>query len=189
MTQDMIVLLPPSVFDLSSTGDNVKFWSLFAGQMDELDTVFEDLRYARDIQKRAGVILDLIGEMSWCKRDGRADAAYRIYLTIAIQKMFCSCSVDDISTVFKAIFGEYFLGLRELYPGSSDNAGDLYLDGSWFLDGFYYLSEKKQKPMFFDIVILPSTPANFKILSEKVAEELRGAGSACVITEMEAING
>ena len=189
MTQDMLGLLPPSVFDLTSTGDNAKFWSLFAGQMDELDTVFGDLQYARDIQKRAGVVLDLIGEMSWCKRDGRSDAAYKIYLTIAIQKMFCSCSVDDISTVFRAILGEYFLGLRELYPGSIDNAGDFYLDGSVYLNGFYYLGEIKQKPMFFDLVILPTTPANFKSLSEIIADELRGAGAACVINVMEEING
>lgn len=187
MTQEMLQLLPASLFDLTDNEDNAKFWSIFSDQMDELDEVFIDLKYIRDIQSQSGVVLDLIGEMLWEKRDGKLDTEYQIYLTIAIQKMLCSGAEPDISNVFRALLGDYFIGVRDLYPDAPEATGiDLYLDGSWYLNGDYYLGDGTvRKPAFFDIVVKPSTPENLKTILKQIVGHLRGAGIACKLTELE----
>ena len=187
MTQELLQLLPKSLFDLSADGDNAKFWKIFSDQMDEVDSVFEDLRTVRDVESQNGAVLDLIGELCWESRDGKIDDTYRIYLIIAIQKMLCSGSEPDISAVFVALLGDDFIGTRDLYPESLDMGGlDFYLDGTYYLDAEYYLNGSIRKPAFFDIAIKTTTSDNLKTLAAKIIPHLRGAGIACKITELEA---
>lgn len=188
MTQELLQLLPPSAFDLSEDGDNAKFWSVFASQMDELSAIFTDLKTVRDFQTRSGTILDLLGGMLWEPRDGKQDDEYKVYLAVAIQKMLCSGAEPDISNVFRSLLGDYFLGLRDLYPEAIEAQGmELYLDGSWYLDGTFYVGDgTTRKPAFFDIAIATSTPATLKTMSGKIVSHLRGAGISCRVTELEA---
>ena len=188
MMQELLQKLPPSVFDLSEDGDNAKFWSIFATQMEELSEVFSDMKTVRDFQTRSGTILDLLGEMLWEPRDGKQDAEYRVYLAVAIQKMLCSGAEPDIANVFRSLLSDYFLGLRDLYPEAIEVPGiDLYLDGSWYLDGTFYVGDgTTRKPAFFDIAISTSTPETLKTMSGKIVAHLRGAGISCKVTELEA---
>ena len=187
MTQEYLQLLPSSLFDLTADGDNDKFFRPFAEQMSEVDSVFEDIRNARDIQLQSGEVLNLIGEMVWEKRDGKLDDDYRIYLTIAIQKMLCSGAEPNIASVFRSLLGDVFIGVRDLYPGCPDMPGvDLYLDGSWYLDGTYYAGEGSvRKPAFFDVAISSLTSDSLKNLCAKIITHLKGAGIACKITVLE----
>jgi len=188
MMQELLQLLPPSGFDLSENGDNAKLWSIFASQMEELSSVFADLKTVRDFQTRSGVILDLLGKMLWEPRDGKQDDEYRVYLAVAIQKMLCSGAEPDISNVFKSLLGNYFIGLRDLYPHAIAVPGmELYLDGSWYLDGSYYAGDgTTRKPAFFDIAISTTTPTSLKTMAGKIISHLRGAGISCKVTELEA---
>jgi hypothetical protein len=179
---DYIELLPNSILKINAGSNNYKLWKLFADQIDEVDQVFEDLRLVRNINSQAGVILDLIGKILHENRNGRNDASYRIYLTIAIMKMLSNGSIPILNNIFRAVLGDDFLGIRNLYPSQQSRAwgNDLeyhsWLNGTWYLDGLYMLSELVYQPAFFEIRIKAGTSETLKTYLKEIITHVKGGG-------------
>lgn len=145
----MIKLLPNTIY--SRSGNIKKLFELYASWLNEIDEIFEELRYVRNIENQQGILLDLIGEILREKRHGYDDTFYRIYLSIAIQKLLCSGSIESLQIVLNAILGEELIGVYELTPDYHDslyNDKRIYTDGSKYLDGSYYLSGEPPEGSF-----------------------------------------
>lgn len=141
MYSEIIQLLPNTIY--SRSGNIKKLFELFAGELNNLYATFEELRYVRDIENQQGVVLDLIGEILREKRFGYDDISYRLYLSIAIQKLLCSGSIESLQTVLRAILDDDFVGIYELTPDYQDflySDKRIYTDGNRYLDGSYYLA-------------------------------------------------
>ncbi|MBN2157932.1 MAG: hypothetical protein JW807_00950 [Spirochaetes bacterium] len=187
---DFIKLKPDSILDIKTGSNNEKLWKLFANQMDEIDRVFEDMRLVRDFLSQSGVILDLIGEIVHEKRNGKDDPAYRIYLAIAIKKMLSNGSIDILNDIVLSILEDDFIGIRELYPSQinqpwgEDLEYQLWLDGTWYLDGRYMLAGNVFQPAFFEIRLNESTPENLKSYISNIIAHTKGGGIAYQIKEV-----
>lgn len=179
---DYMKLLPNSILKINAGSNNYKLWKLFADQMDEIDQVFEDMHLVRSIMTQSGAILDLIGKILHESRNGRNDASYRIYLTIAIMKMLSNGSIPILNNIFRAVLGDDFLGIRNLYINQqnrswgNDPEYHLWLNGTWYLDGLYMLSERVFQPAFFEIRIKATTPEALKTYLKEIITHVKGGG-------------
>lgn len=141
MYADIIQLLPNSIY--RRDGNVKKLFELIANELDDIDIILESIRGVRNIQEQEGILLDYIGEILRETRKGLDDISYRIYLSIAIQKLLCSGSIESLQSVLYAILGDDLIGIYELtpdYQGYLYNDRRIYTDGSRYLDGSYYLS-------------------------------------------------
>jgi hypothetical protein len=171
---ELINKLPDSIFAIGPDSNNYKLWKLFSVFMDEIDTVFEDIRLITEIQSNTGAQLDLAGKILRQKRQGWPDDKYIQYLSVAIKKYQCSGSIPDLNEICRILADSAFLYIRDMnepeledafwldgsqyldesgyLSGDIDNPDSVYMDGSQYLDGSFYLSGDICQPGFFEVV-------------------------------------
>ena len=163
MNQEIIQLLP-DLYTKSPETNIFKAWSLFAEQMDEIDSVFADFRAVYDFENQNGVLLDLIGQILREKRNYMNDDEYRANLFIAVKRYIAIGSIEDINDFMRILIGTDFICVRNLTveeSGSDWGTGPLYqfyLDGTKYLDGSLYLSGDVFGAARFEIQIAQSVP-------------------------------
>lgn len=140
---ELVCFLPDSVYIREESSNNYKLWDIFAQALNEIEMHIESFRLIRDIDKQSGLILDLIGEILRESREGKDDITYKLYLMVALQKIFCSGSISMLQNVLRLVAGNSFIGVWELTPGNKDllySDERVYTDGTRYMDGTYYLS-------------------------------------------------
>lgn len=194
---DYIELLPDSIYDTNSGSNNYKLWSLFAEQMEELDTAFNDIADLLNYSNLSGAALDLIGKIIRESRQGRVDSEYIKYITISVMKYMSTGAIEALNQICRMVLGENFLYVRELYEaqgsdiilldgfyyldgsvylcGAAESPGALFLDGSWFLNGSDYLKGDIYQPAFFEVVVITGTSTELKTFIVDVITKARGA--------------
>lgn len=184
-TEDLFDLIPESVMKKNKESNNYRLWKIFSSEMDNLDEILSSLLNIRDFTKQNGVILDLIGELLWEKRNGKSDPQYQIYLMMAIQKLLCDGSIDNLNDVMRSVAGNYFIGLCEIYSGIESTitenselylSNQVWLDDSQYLDGSYFLSGDIYQGAGFEILLRNTTPENIITFTNVIMQHLKGAG-------------
>jgi hypothetical protein len=96
----------------------------------ELETVFQRLRYLRSISLADGVQLDALGELLSEPRAGRQDVEYRAVLRYATMRNACTCTPNDLIRYVQALSGQNDVEYIETPPASFEivNNGTLVLD-------------------------------------------------------------
>lgn len=205
---DHMTLLPNSIYKTGPESVNYKLWTLFADQMDELDTVFSDLALLADYPSQEGVLLDLAGKILRENRQGRSDQEYIKFLYIALKKYLSSGSIPYLNEICSLLLGDDFRFIRDLNFGTGENdlmldgswylddstylSGDegnpdiTWLDGSWYLDGSNYLSGDIYQPRLFEVVVNAGIDASLMATLTILIKSCRGAGIKALIRELEA---
>lgn len=186
---DILTLLPDSIYTTKSGSNNQKRWALFANQLNEVEAVFDDLRMIYDINSQSGAVLDLIGEILREPRNGVNDDAYIIYLILALQKLLCNGSIPALQDVLRAIAGDDFIGVWDLTPGEEFedmSPHENYLNGAFYLDGSFFLSGTVFQSGYIDVVCKNSISPDILDYITKVMNIIKSAGVKYRIRQVEA---
>lgn len=172
---ELIQTLPESF--LSAAGHvNQKLMLLLTEEAETLRRVFEAMRSLKTADECTGRLLDSLGELLQGKRMGRSDDSFKEYLRLLPKARSSAGSVPDLIDIARLVAGEYFVLLRELYPGNIGS--DTWLDGSWYLAGEQpdFLSGDEMVPATIEIRIRENTPDDVTAALENAISLANAAG-------------
>jgi hypothetical protein len=92
--------------------------SALVAEVQELETVSEDLRLGRTIDDAEGVQLDLLGVLLGQERGGSSDADYKLKLKVKVRINLGSGTPEDLLSILVAQNPGIGFTLREFYPAS-----------------------------------------------------------------------
>lgn len=130
--------VPDTILSHDDDSNSKKLWTIYAERMQAIQTIIDDLHYIRQIEEQSGTILDLIGEILHEERTGD-DETYKTNLLISFVKLFCSGGIESLQKVLSYLLGDDLLGIYYASDISEATSLPLLLDGSWSLDGSFYL--------------------------------------------------
>lgn len=144
--RDLYDLVPDSVFSHRTESPFRKLWNIYSERMNALRQIADEMYFIRDIEMQEGKILDLIGEIVREKRSGN-DSEYKMMLMIAFAKLFCSGSIDSLQDILRSVAGDDFIGIFL----STETQDAIKLDGSWKLNGIFYLCGTDARAAFYSV--------------------------------------
>ena len=142
---DRLQLLPKEVLLPELDTTQGKLWQIWSDQCDDLNTAIEEVRLVLDINAYDGINLDRLGTLLREARKGKDDDEYRLFLQLAIQRIWSKGDINSINELAQAL-GYENINILE-YFGEPLLDGTLLLDGTWLLDGertpaqFYFFRE------------------------------------------------
>jgi hypothetical protein len=119
-TIDYLQLFPQSILNRLTTSNIGKLWTMFADEVDEIESALTQMKTMFDIDSAEGKQLDQIGKnVNFARLASQSDADYRLYLKIAILEKLSGGSNSDMTEIIALVIPDYVNAqILELYPGN-----------------------------------------------------------------------